>query len=284
MGITTLKDKTAFITGGASGIGLGIAKVLVARGAHAVLADLRADHIERALAEFAAAGQTEAVTGVELNVMDREAYARVAADMVERFGGVDILVNNAGVGPEGPILEATYADWDFGLGVNVNGVVNGLISMLPQMREHGRGGHVVNTASLAATVYMPGSFTIYAASKAAVLNMSENMRADLAEENIGMSVLCPAFTKSNIHETGQNRPEHLREGSAWAQSEQTLSERPIGENWMEPEEVGEMVADGILADQLYIVTHGDFRGPMQTRHEALMAATPETETLGLGLN
>ena len=108
------------------------------------------------------------------------------------------------------------------------------------------------------------------------------MRAELDGVGIGMSVLCPAFTKSNIHQAGLNRPEHLREGSGFAESEQALAEREVGEKWMEPETVGEMVADGILRNDLYIVTHGDFRVPMQQRFEALMEATPTTETLDLG--
>lgn len=273
----TVEGKTAFITGGASGIGLGIAKALEARGARIVIADLRPDHIEEALAGFAGGERSNSVSAIELDVTNREAYADAAEKMQADFGGVDILINNAGVGVEGPILEARYADWDFGLGVNLGGVVNGLQAFLPQMIAHGRGGHVVNTSSLAAAVMMPEQFVIYAAGKAAVLNLSENMREVLAGKGIGMSVLLPAFTKSKIHETGENRPAHLREDSGFAASEKILSERKIEENWMEPEEVGEMVANGILNDELYIVTHGQFRDRMRERFEAMMKATPHSD-------
>lgn len=276
MGIESFGGRKAFVTGGASGIGLGIAKALARRGAFVVIADMRADHIEEALDHVAAEGLAESVVAVDLDVTDRAAYAETARRMDEELGGIDILVNNAGVGLEGPILQATYADWDFGMGVNLGGVINGLQSILPQMIAKGRGGHIVNTASLAASVTMPGHLAIYAASKAAVLNLSENLRADLAAKAIGMTVLCPGFVKSNIHEAARNRPAHLREASGFAASEQALSERVAGEDWMNPDEVGEMVAEAILEDRLYVITHGQFANRMRERAEALLAAAPHS--------
>lgn len=276
MAITSFAGRNAFVTGGASGIGLGIAKALARRDAFVIIADLRPDHIGRALKELSTEGLGENVIAMELDVTDRAAYADAARRLDDELGGVDILVNNAGVGVEGPVLEATYADWDFGLGVNLGGVVNGLQAILPQMIAHGRGGHVVNTASLAATVTMPGHLAIYAASKAAVLNLSENMRADLAAKGIGSSVLCPGFVRSNIHQAALNRPAHLREGSGFAASEQALAQRVVGNDWMDPDEVGELVAEAVLADQLYVVTHGQFSDRMCERAEALLAATPES--------
>lgn len=277
MAITSLAGRNAFVTGGASGIGLGIVTALARRDAFVIMADLRADHIGTALKAMADAGLGGSVIAIELDVTDRAAYAEAAKRMDLELGGVDILVNNAGVGVEGPVLEATYADWDFGLGVNLGGVVNGLQAILPQMIAHGRGGHVVNTASLAATVTMPGHLAIYAASKAAVLNLSENMCGDLAAQGIGSSVLCPGFVRSNIHEAARNRPPHLREGSGFAESEQALAQRVVGNDWMDPNDVGEMVADAILADQFYIITHGQFTNRMRERFETLLAATPLSE-------
>lgn len=277
MAIDSFAGRNAFVTGGASGIGLGIVKALARQDAFVIMADMRADHISSALKTMADEGFGESVIAIELDVTDRDAYAEAARRMDLELGGVDILVNNAGVGVEGPVLSATYADWDFGLGVNLGGVVNGLQAILPQMIAHGRGGHVVNTASLAATVTMPGHLAIYAASKAAVLNLSENMRADLAAKGIGSSVLCPGFVRSNIHEAARNRPAHLREGSGFGASEQALAQRVVSNDWMDPDDVGEMVADAILADRLYIVTHGQFSGRMRERAEALLAATPVSE-------
>lgn len=271
----TLQDKRAFITGGASGIGFGIAQALARRGAFVVIADLRPDHIDRALVEVREAGLASSIAALTLDVTDRAAFAAVAERMDIELGGIDLLVNNAGVGVEGPVLEAGFADWDYGLGVNLGGVINGLQTFLPRMIAHGRGGHVVNVSSLAAAVRMPSNFAIYAAGKAAVLNLSENLREELAGKGIGMSVLCPAFVRSNIHEAALNRPAHLREGSGFGASEATLLERPPGDDWMDPEVVGEIVADGILAGRLHIVTHGEFRDKMRERNEALMDAVPE---------
>ncbi|MFM6832003.1 MAG: SDR family oxidoreductase, partial [Novosphingobium sp.] len=126
MGIESFDRRTAFVTGGASGIGLGIVKALARRGAFVIIADLRPDHITTALDSLAGEGLGESIAAVELDVTDRAAYAEATRRIDEELGGIDILVNNAGVGVEGPVLEATYADWDFGLGVNLGGVVNGL--------------------------------------------------------------------------------------------------------------------------------------------------------------
>lgn len=276
MPITDFQGKTAFITGGASGIGLGIAKVLVERGAQVVLADLRQDHIDNAIAGFAGGGQSNAVSALQLDVTNREAYREAAQKMDRDFGGIDILVNNAGVGLEGPLLEATYADYDFGFGVNMGGVINGFTEFMPQMVAHGRGGHIVSTASLAAEVVMPAQMAIYAASKAAVCHFCEAAKPELAEHGIGVSILLPGPVKSNIHETHQNRPRHLQDASGFKASEERLSRRIVGDNWMEPEDAGRLVADGILNDTTYIVTHGFYKEAMRARANAVLGATPDT--------
>jgi NAD(P)-dependent dehydrogenase (short-subunit alcohol dehydrogenase family) len=277
MYIKDFAGKTAFVTGGASGIGLGIAKVLTARGARVVIADLRQDHIDTALAQFAGGGQSNAVSALQLDVTSRDAYRAAAARMQDEFGGIDILVNNAGVGLEGPVLQATYADYDFGFGVNIGGVINGFVEFLPQMMAHGRGGHIVSTASLAAEVVMPHYLAIYAASKAAVCHYCEAVKDELGTKGIGVSILLPGPIKSNIHQAQQNRPEHLRSGSGYADSEAQLAQRQVGDSWMEPEEVGEMVARGILDNSTYIVTHGIFKQWQRNRAEAVLDATPDVE-------
>lgn len=275
MPIDTFEGKTAFVTGGASGIGLGIAKVLVARGARVVLADLRQDHIEDALAEFAGGGQSNTVSALQLDVTNRSAYRDAAERMQGEFGGIDILVNNAGVGLEGPVLEATYADYDFGIGVNLGGVINGFVEFVPQIIAHGRGGHVVSTASLAAEVVMPDHLAIYAASKAAVCHYCEAVKGVLGTKGIGVSILLPGPVKSRIHEAQQNRPEQFRQGSGYSASEARLSRRIVGDDWMDPVEVGNLVADGILSNATYLVTHGMFKPAMRARAEAVLAATPD---------
>ena len=127
MPIESFNGRTAFITGGASGIGLGIAKVMVERGAKVVIADLRQDHIDDALESFGGGSRSNAVSALQLDVTARDAYRDAAKRMQDEHDGIDILVNNAGVGLEGPLLDATYADYDFGFGVNLGGVINGFV-------------------------------------------------------------------------------------------------------------------------------------------------------------
>jgi NAD(P)-dependent dehydrogenase (short-subunit alcohol dehydrogenase family) len=267
-------DRVAFITGGASGIGLGIAKRLVDAGCKAAIADLRQDHLDEAITWFEEGQLGSRVYGVQVDVTNRARMAEAADEVEREFGPVTILVNNAGVGVEGPLSEASYADWDFGLGVNLGGVVNGIQTFVPRMRSHGRGGHVVNTASLAGMVSMPSWMAIYATAKAAVIAMSEAIADDLARDGIGVSVLCPGPIKSRIHELSRNRPEGYQPSAAFAAAADRLGERKVSDLWMEPEQVGDMVVDAIRNDKLYIITHGEWRDAVQQRHDRILAAMP----------
>lgn len=274
--MTEIAGRVAVVTGGASGIGLGIARRLVDAGARVALADLREDHLARAVGWFEERQLGRQVLAVPLDVTDRAAMA-AAADRIEReLGPVGLLVNNAGVGVEGPLAEASYADWDFGLGVNLGGVVNGIQTFVPRIRAHGAGGHVVNTASLAGLVQMPSFMAIYAAGKAAVIALSEALVDDLAPAGIGVSVLCPGPIRSNIHELGRNRPAGYQPSAAFAAAAERLGRREVSDLWMEPETVGDMVVEAIAADRLYVITHGEWREAMQARHDRIMAATPAT--------
>jgi NAD(P)-dependent dehydrogenase (short-subunit alcohol dehydrogenase family) len=270
-----VQNKTAFITGGASGIGLGIAHAFVDAGMQVVLADLRQDHIDTAAEAFARRGQSTRVHLIRLDVTDRAAMSAAADETRHRFGKIHVLVNNAGVGIEGPFKAATYADWDFALAVNLGGVVNGLQTFLPRLREHGEGGHIVNTASLAGLVTMPASFALYATAKAAVIALSESIRTELAQDNIGVSVLCPGPVKSNIHELDKNRPARFATNAAFEAAAKALSQRPRSELWMEPTAVGALVLDAVKRNALYVITHGEWRPAVAARTEAILAAMPE---------
>jgi NAD(P)-dependent dehydrogenase (short-subunit alcohol dehydrogenase family) len=270
-----LRDKVAFITGGASGIGLGIAGAMVAAGMKAVLADLRQDHIDAAIATFKHDGYADSVHAVRVDVTDRAAMA-AAADETERvFGKVHVVVNNAGIGIQGPFKGIAYEDWDFGLGVNLGGVVNGLQTFLPRIRAHGEGGHIVNTASLAALVPMPAQFVVYVAAKAAVVAISETIRGELAHENIGVSVLCPGPIRTNIGELAKNRPAKFGVGAAFQQAEEAGTTHVPFPSMMEPAEVGQLVLKAVRNNDLYIITHGEWRPMAQARHAGLVAAMPE---------
>lgn len=268
-----LRDKVAFITGGASGIGLGIAKAFVAAGMKVVLADRRQDHIDTALARFGQRGLPNAVHAVRLDVTDRAAMA-AAADEAERvFGKVHVIVNNAGVGIQGPFSGITFADWDYGLAVNLGGVINGLQTFLPRIRAHGEGGHIVNTSSIQAFVPMPAQFVIYQAAKSAVVAISESIRGELRQENIGVTVLCPGPVNTNIHELKKNRPEHFKVGEAFGKVEDTSVPLALPA-LKEPDEVGALVLQAVQNDELYVITHGEWRPAADALHAARVAAMP----------
>jgi NAD(P)-dependent dehydrogenase (short-subunit alcohol dehydrogenase family) len=276
----TVKDKVAFITGGASGIGLGIADAFVDAGMKVVLADLRQDHIDEALGHFKQRGQSTRVYTIRLDVTDRVALASAAEESERVFGKVHVLVNNAGVGIQGPFKGITYEDWDFGLAVNLGGVINGLQTFLPRIRAHGEGGHIVNTSSLQAFVPMPAQFVVYVAAKTAVVGISETIRAELRQENIGVSVVCPGPVKTNIHELSKTRPAQFSAGEAFRQAADSNQPMQLP-GMLEPAEVGAMVLKAVLNDELYVITHGEWRGAADALHAARVAAMPEKVDPGL---
>src|SRR3954464_3851236 len=178
-----VRGRTAFITGGANGIGLGIARALVRAGANVVIADIRESSLAAARASL---GADERVGTVQLDVTDRAGFVRAADAAEARFGKIHMLIGNAGVGVMGPIVDTKYDDWDWAMGVNFGGVINGLVTILPRMRAHGEGGQIVTTSSQSALIPISFSAT-YTAAKAAVLGLSESIRGELAGENIGVS-------------------------------------------------------------------------------------------------
>jgi NAD(P)-dependent dehydrogenase (short-subunit alcohol dehydrogenase family) len=272
--VKDLNGKSAFVTGGASGIGLGIVGAFVEAGMKVVIADLRQDHIDEALAFFDEQGRPDSVHAINVDVTDRDAMA-AAADETERvFGNLHVLVNNAGVGIQGPFEGITYEDWDFGIAVNLGGVVNGLQTFLPRIRAHGEGGHVVNTASLAALVPMPAQFVVYVAAKAAVVTISETIRMELMQQNIGVSVLCPGPVRTNIHQIAKNRPQQFSVGDAFRVHEESGGAKVPFPSMLEPAEVGDMVLNAVINDELYVITHGEWRPGAEARHAAIIDAMP----------
>jgi len=261
--------KTAFVTGGASGIGLGMATAFAGAGMNVVIADLRPDHIETALDTLAG----NPIHAIELDVTDRDAFTRAADEAESVFGHVHVLCNNAGMGILGPVTDARYDDWDWGLGVLVGGVVNGIQTVLPRMRAHGEGGHVVNTSSMAGVLPIPGA-AIYITAKAAVIGLSEALRSELAGEGIGVSAFCPGPVQTNIREGGRIRPERYAD-SGYTDLERDLEERPNSPLWMDPIECGERVLAGIRNDDLYIFTHREFREGAEERFRAMVASFPD---------
>lgn len=268
-----LEGKTLFITGGASGIGFGITQVLLNAGMNAVIGDIRQDHIDEALDFFEKKQQGRQVHAVQIDVTNRDAMAAAADEAERKFGNVHVLINNAGVDCNGPFRKATYADWDYGLDVNFGGVINGVQTFVPRILRHGEGGHIVSTASIAGLLPVAPQAAMYGAAKAAVVAFMEAIRADLAADNVGVSVLCPGSFKTKIHESGQNRPERYRENSGFKAAEDKLAQRQIGENWLDPLYAGEVVKRGILNNELYLMTH-EMAEPIRKRAEAIISAMP----------
>ena len=265
--------RVAVITGGASGIGLGMARAFAAAGMNVVIGDLRPDHIETALAQLGEDGRSGRVHAIELDVTDREAFARAAAEATDVFGNVHVLCNNAGMGILGPVTLARYDDWDWGLGVLLGGVVNGVQTFLPRMLEHGEGGHIVNTSSMAGVLPIANA-AIYITAKAAVIGLSEALRSELSGDGIGVSAFCPGPVATNIREGGRMRATQFGE-SGYLQLERELEERPNDPLWMDPLECGERVLEGIRGDDLYIFTHREFREGCAERFDAMLASFPD---------
>ena len=270
---------TAFITGGASGIGFGIAQRLLANGAKLVLADIRQDHLDEAKQFFEERQQGRNVHTIRLDVSDRAQMREAARECEAVMGGPEILINNAGIDPSGPFENVTYQDWDYGLAINLMGPINGVMEFAPGMRRRGKGGHIVNTASLAGVTPMFSGMSVYAVAKAGVITFTETLRDTMAKDNIGVTVLMPGPIKSRIHESGQNRPERFRDGSGLQANEEQLAQRVVSDSWMEPTEVGDMIVDAIVNNKLYVATHGNWKPQVTQRFEDLIAAMPEARDI-----
>ena len=210
---------------------------------------------------------------IELDVTDRDGFQR-AADEAERvFGNVHVLCNNAGMGILGPVTLARYDDWDWGLGVLLGGVVNGIQTFLPRLLAHGEGGHIVNTSSMAGVVPIGGA-AIYITAKAALIGLSEALRSELAGEGIGVSAFCPGPVQTNIREGGRMRPEQYGD-SGYTELERELEERPNSPLWMDPARVRRASARGHPQERpLHLHAPGVPRGRRE-RFRAMLASFPD---------
>ena len=266
--------KTAFITGGASGMGLAMARSFAKAGMKVVIADIEQAAREAAQAEFESSNAEFLV--LPLDVTDRDAMTEAADATEERFGKVHVVCNNAGVAVGGPIDQMAYNDWDWVNKVNLDGVVNGIQTFTERMKAHGEGGHFVNTASMAGHISIPG-LSVYTGTKFAVVGISETMRADLLPHDIGVSVLCPGLVNTNIFDSGRNRPEDLpgasltplvdpNAGDLSAQLEQ------MRHTALDPAVVGDMVLHAIRENEFYIFTHPELEAMTDARKDEMASA------------
>ena len=272
--------KVAFITGGASGVGLGQAKVFAKAGAKVVLADIRPAALDEALGHFRSLKLP--AHAIALDVTDRAAFAR-AADEAERvFGPVQLLFNTAGVSMFGPLEKSTYEDYDWMMGVNFGGVVNGIQTFVPRMIAYGRGGYVVNTASIAGLV-AAGPSGIYSASKFAVVGLSQALRQSLDQYDIGVSVVCPGNVNTNIAEACSTRPEHLANSGYHLDDAIVDAFRQIHSAGMDPETLAEHVREAMTRNQLYVIPYPEMRKRLADHFESVLSVFPPPESDPVGV-
>jgi NAD(P)-dependent dehydrogenase (short-subunit alcohol dehydrogenase family) len=295
--ITDIRDKVVYITGGSSGIGLGIARVLHEAGARVVIGNLDDRQFAEALKNFPA-GDPRLFTVVH-DVMDRDGWQRTADAIEKKFGPVDILVNNAGVGLQAPAATGTLKDWEWGLGVNLWGPIYGVNTFVPRMLARRSGAQIVTTTSTSGI--LPGSGAgIYTVAKIAAVGLMEELRHELRATNIGTSAFIPGLTTTNIGRSEEHRPEALKNEGPPAQAP-GAQPRPAGASgppaprpvtpglspaWTRPQDpvvVGRFVLDGILHNDLYIVLQPEYRQGVEARANALLESmvpfTPMPESM-----
>ena len=281
-----LEGKVAFVTGGASGMGLAMVRSFLRAGMKVVAADIEDAALALVRAEFAG---DNAFVAIKVDVTDRDAMARAADETERAFGKVHVVCNNAGVAVAGSVEDMSYKDWDWVLGVNLNGVVNGLQTFIPRIKRHGEGGHIINTASMAGQMAIPG-LSVYNASKYAVVGISETIRQELAPLNIGVSVLCPGVVATNIFSSGRNRPDGMKgEGpvdsaslvltasgaSASSVTDASARTEQLGQllnGALDAAAVGDMVVEAIRNDDAYIFSHPELRPMVAFRQQQIAAS------------
>lgn len=268
-----LRGKTVVITGGASGIGLGMAEAFGREGANVFIADIEDGAREKAI-ELLRSKQIKA-DGVKTDATSRDSIRNAALTAISKFGKVHVLCNNAGVGSGGIIGQTTERDWDWVIDLNLKGVVHGVEVFSPLIESHGEGGHIVNTASMAGHLSGPGMES-YSATKFAVVAMSEGWQRQLEPKNIGVSVLCPGLVSTNIHDGGRNRP------TAYGQTERVNADgakmmKALLDSGMPPLNVGMRVVEAVKDNDLYVFTHVEYKDVVGERFARIKAAFEKSE-------
>jgi NAD(P)-dependent dehydrogenase (short-subunit alcohol dehydrogenase family) len=267
------KGKTAFITGAASGIGLGLARTFLDRGMNVMMADIEDAALNAAVHGLSNYG--DRVASLRCDVGIGEELEAAAARTFATFGNVHILCNNAGVSRAGLAEEIALADWDWVIGVNLYGLIHGVRAFLPHMKQHGEPGHIVNTSSMSGLT--PKALAgPYGATKFAIVGLSHVLADELQGTPIGVSVLCPGWTRTNMPDNGRNRP--ARFGGAYDfRADPLLAERNKqyvegSRNGLDPLDLAALVMRAIEEDDFYIITQPSRRGDVQARYDELMGA------------
>lgn len=269
--------KVAVLTGAGSGFGRELALLCARRGMKLVLADIEPTALEETAALLPAGAQALKVT---CDVSQAAQVAALADRTYARFGGAHLLFNNAGVGVGGLSWTSTEADWQWVLGVNLMGVVHGIRAFVPRMLASGEAAHVVNTASAAGLVSVPGS-SVYCATKHAVVTLSECLYHELRGENarIGVSVLCPAFVPTRILESARNRPADLAEANPTAARFAERSRKAIASGRLSAADVAAAVAEAVQVGRFYILPHEKIKRSVEVRLRDILEGRSPTDTV-----
>ncbi len=268
-----IAGKTAFVTGAASGIGLALARAFAKAGTNVVLADIDADALAAAVEELKPSGVK--LLGITCDVAEAASVDAAARAAIDAFGTVHIVCNNAGVGGDGARDAISLDSWRWVLDVNLMGVVHGVRAFLPHMRAHGEGGHFVNTASMAGMVAGLG-FSPYTASKFAVVGLSEGLATQIGPLGIGVTVVCPGFVRTRIHESARHRPQRYGPSAppdpAGADAALLMQLTQLIEAGIDPARVAAQVLTSIRENELYVFTHPEMRAAVEERFKAILAA------------
>jgi len=272
-----VKGKTAIVTGAGSGIGLGIAKALAGAGMNLVLADIQQDRLDAARRDIEAL-RAKAID-VLIDVSDPASVAAAGRAAEQAFGKLHVAVNNAGVAMHGtPVEEVSVDEWNWVIGVNVFGVINGIRTFVPMIRQHGEGGHVVNTASISGFFIRAGrNQGAYSMTKYAVVALSEALEQEVKDAGIGVSVLCPGAVETRIFASAATRP--TRFGGAYVRPQQEAMRGAMGRG-IAPDAVGQRVLQAIQQNEFYVLTHAGERDAVKARHERIEAAFDRAEAWG----
>ena len=260
-----LAGKVAFITGGASGLGLAMAQSFTGVGMKVVIADIEEEALAQTRASFSESNAE--IICMQVDVADRDSMAKAREETLGAFGKIHVVCNNAGVARNGNLADMTYQDWDWVMKVNVDGVINGVVTFVNDIKSHGEGGHIVNTASIAGQYGMAG-LGVYCAGKFAVVGLSESLRLDLDAHRIGVSVLCPGVVETRIGESERNRPDQYG-GSAIPAMTPLNAPPPVDMHIMQAKDIGDMVLHAIQNDRFYILSHEEFQVPVSRRGKEL---------------
>lgn len=273
-----LKGKVAVVTGGGSGIGRELALSCAREGMKVVLADVD----EKGMAETARLIGGD-VLCVKCDVSKAEQVEALARKAVEKFGAAHLLFNNAGVSALGPIWTSTVEDWEWTLGINVMGVVNGIRSFVPRMIEQGGEAHIVNTASAAGHLSVPGSSS-YCVSKHGVVTLSECLHHELraAQSSIRVSVLCPAFVKTNIIDCDRNRPAELAATNPLAAPYRKWGQRAVEAGKLTAADVARITLDAVKSDTFYVFTHERTKSAIEVRFADILGGRDPTNPVPAG--